>query len=290
MTTMADREDGNNRAAGSMNYSGYRSTTRRTTSVPEHMLPETRNHLRSAQRPRPETCACASPLQIIIGAVAIQMVMVAVLVWNTTQQIQQSHAELLARSAEQQSVLMTSALVPGLAYSDSAVLQEVLGLVAGERDLEYAVVTGSQRAIAWPTSGTPPAPLPRPGRACGSTPGRVQITREITLEGQISAPWASPTPPRRWMHSPSAVGQRNVIAGHRGAVPVDPRGGHIRPDGHPAPQAAQGGRPCDARRQPGPPHRCRHQRRTGRRGPKPQCAGRGTGTLTIQPSPAEPAS
>lgn len=151
-------------------------------------------------------------LQIIIGAVVIQVAMVSVLVWNTTQQIRNSHAELLARSAQQQSVLLISALIPGLAYSDPAVLQEVLGLVAGERDLQYAVVTdASRRRLAH--VGDPPAVLPRGDGQVHVTPGQVRITREIRLAGQplgtLSVAYATGS-----MDALTAtLGRRNVILG-----------------------------------------------------------------------------
>jgi diguanylate cyclase (GGDEF)-like protein/PAS domain S-box-containing protein len=152
------------------------------------------------------------PLQIIIGAVAIQVAMVSVLVWNTTQQIRNSHAELLARSAEQQSALMTSALVSGLAYSDSAVLQEVLGLVADERDLEYVVVLDA-RENRLAQIGAPPASLPPPIDGVRILPGRVQITREITLEGQILGTLGVAYATTSVDVLTEAVGRRNVVLG-----------------------------------------------------------------------------
>ncbi|OOG28138.1 sensor domain-containing diguanylate cyclase [Thioalkalivibrio denitrificans] len=122
-------------------------------------------------------------LQLIIGAVLIQIAMVSVLVWNTTREIQNSHAQLLVGSAQQQSVLMTSALVPGLAYRDPVVLQEVLGLVAGERDLQYVVVTDAAgHRLAW--VGTPPDILHHGDAPVEVVPGRVSINRDIELEGQ----------------------------------------------------------------------------------------------------------
>ncbi|WP_422126808.1 EAL domain-containing protein [Thioalkalivibrio sulfidiphilus] len=122
-------------------------------------------------------------LQIIIGAVAIQVAMVSLLVWNTTHQIRESHTELLVRSAEQQSLLMTSALVPGLAYSDAAMLQDVLQLVSGQPDLVYAVVIDAgERRLA--VVGTPPESLlPVTGTQVDER-GQVHITRRIDLAGQ----------------------------------------------------------------------------------------------------------
>lgn len=122
-------------------------------------------------------------LQLILGAAAIQAAMVIVLVWSTSQEIQKSHSQLLARHMEQQSLLMTSALVPGLAYRDSALLQEVVELAAGERDLLYVVVMDTnERHLAH--LGEPPDPLPPATGHVRILPGHVQITRDIHLEGQ----------------------------------------------------------------------------------------------------------
>jgi len=122
-------------------------------------------------------------LQIIVGAVAIQVAMVAALVWNTTHQIQNTHAELLAHSVEQQSLLMTSALVPGLAYGDPAMLQDVLRLLSGQPDLSYAVVLDpGNRQLA--VLGEPPIPLPPATGEVMHINGQMQISRRIELAGQ----------------------------------------------------------------------------------------------------------
>ena len=122
--------------------------------------------------------------QIALGVVLIQVTMVVVLLWNTSHQIQQSHSQLLTRSAHQQSLLLEAALLPGLIYSDLAILQDVLDRTLGQPDLIYAEVRDVQgRRLAF--VGSPPAlPEHLVSNQLVYTNGDLRIIRRIELAGQ----------------------------------------------------------------------------------------------------------
>ena len=123
-------------------------------------------------------------VQIIAGAVAIQIVMVASLIWSTTRQIERSHLELLTHSAEQQSLLLEAAVIPGLSFADPALLQEILELASLQPGLLFAAVEDvAGRRLA--TVGTPPYPLPEAGSVVTRVNGQPQITRQVDIAGQV---------------------------------------------------------------------------------------------------------
>ncbi|MFO7954058.1 EAL domain-containing protein [Thioalkalivibrio sp.] len=121
--------------------------------------------------------------QIIIGTVAIQVAMVAVLMFSGISQVQQNQSQMLERFAEQQGRLLSSALTPGLAYADPAMLQDLLDLVADDSHVLYAVVLDTQDQ---PMASVGISPDAMPDRADGihTTPGQIEILRDIELADQ----------------------------------------------------------------------------------------------------------
>jgi hypothetical protein len=181
---------------------------------------------------------------------------------------------------------MTSALVPALAYSDPAMLQEVLGLVAGERDLSYVVVIdANQRRLAH--VGDPPDPLPPATGHVNIMPGQVQITRDIHLEGQKLGTLGVAYATGSVDALTGALRQRNVIlaiivlglsilAAITFGLMITRRLRRLK-------EGAQAFRAGNLR----PSHRKPHQRRTRGSGAKPQCPGHGTGSFPVQPAATE---
>ncbi|MGM0553577.1 MAG: EAL domain-containing protein [Pseudomonadota bacterium] len=122
--------------------------------------------------------------QIVIGTVAIQVVMVAVLLLSGLGQIHKNQAEVMERFALQQSHLLGSALTPGLAYADPGMMQELLARMADHNaSLEYAIVLdASQRPLA--SIGLLPEQLPTLGADLRSRPGQVELHQPIDLAEQ----------------------------------------------------------------------------------------------------------
>lgn len=121
--------------------------------------------------------------QIIIGTVAIQVAMVAALMFSGISQVQQNQSQMLERFAEQQGRLLSSALTPGLAYADPAMLQDLLELVADDSHVLYAVVLDAQdQPMA--SVGISPDTIPERADGTRTTPGQIEILRDIELAGQ----------------------------------------------------------------------------------------------------------
>lgn len=118
--------------------------------------------------------------QIVIGTVAIQVAMVAALMYSGITQVQQNQAQMLERFAEQQARLLASALTPGLASSDSRLLQDLLDLVAEDSHVEYAAVFDAE-ARPMASIGSPPnGVVATPGRTLKGS-GQIAIQRPIEL-------------------------------------------------------------------------------------------------------------
>lgn len=121
--------------------------------------------------------------QIIIGTVAIQVAMVAALMFSGISQVQQNQSQMLERFAEQQGRLLSSALTPGLAYADPAMLQDLLELVADDSHVLYAVVLDAQdQPMA--SVGISPDTITERADGTRTTPGQIEILRDINLAGQ----------------------------------------------------------------------------------------------------------
>lgn len=121
--------------------------------------------------------------QIIIGTVTIQVVMVGVLLFSGITQVKDNQQEVLQRSAEQQSRFLASALTPGLAYSDPAMLQDLLDLLDTDSNLLYAVVLDANERVMG-SVGIAPTTLPAPAAGVRSSDGLIEVAREIDLAGQ----------------------------------------------------------------------------------------------------------
>jgi len=94
--------------------------------------------------------------RLILLIVALQMLMLFLLVWNSSKLTTDSHIEMYENMLQSESHLLSKALVPGLVYNDTAVLQDVFNQFAEFDKLIYAEVKGQQgRIIA--RLGIPPA-------------------------------------------------------------------------------------------------------------------------------------
>ncbi|WP_018864513.1 EAL domain-containing protein [Thioalkalivibrio sp. ARh3] len=119
--------------------------------------------------------------QIIIGTVAIQVAMVAVLLLSGITQVQQNQQEVLERTAEQQSRLLESALTHGLADGDSDMLQGLLDRLGDDSSVLYSIVLDADgRPVA--SVGVAPDELPTPEARVRSEAGQVEIARSIELD------------------------------------------------------------------------------------------------------------
>ena len=80
--------------------------------------------------------------QFVVIIVLIEAAMLMLLVWNSVRLINSSHRELLDRSIQQETLLLTNALLPGLAADDRAMLLDTLSLLEKNKDVVYASVYG----------------------------------------------------------------------------------------------------------------------------------------------------
>ncbi len=78
--------------------------------------------------------------QLILSVVLIEAMMLSALVWNSVRLINSSHGEILEQTTREASILLANSLAPGLAFSDSATLLEVLAMIKNNKNLNYATV------------------------------------------------------------------------------------------------------------------------------------------------------
>lgn len=124
--------------------------------------------------------------RLILAVVLTEALMLGLLVWNSVRLISSSHAELLERSTQEQSLLLANSLAPGLAAHDRAILQDVLSLLRDQRYLHYAVVY-DRHGQALASVGRPPAASTASadhsyGEAIAD--GVFDVARNITVAGQ----------------------------------------------------------------------------------------------------------
>lgn len=121
--------------------------------------------------------------RIFIGTVVMQVAMVGLLAWSGFHLIGRGHADLFAGYVEQQSLLLETALLPGLAYRDPAVLQDLLNLTADQPDLRFAVVFDDRgRRLA--AVGELPESFPGAAGLWEDGEGLVGLIRRVELAGQ----------------------------------------------------------------------------------------------------------
>ncbi|OOG25575.1 hypothetical protein B1C78_06590 [Thioalkalivibrio denitrificans] len=120
-------------------------------------------------------------VRLLAGVTAILVIMVGAMLWSGARFIESQGEQLLHQEIEARGVLVSSALVQGLVYSDPAAVQEVLALLGNDPHLVYASVEDVRgRTVAvygelWDVSRGPDAVLPD---------GYVAGTRDITAAGQ----------------------------------------------------------------------------------------------------------
>ncbi len=78
--------------------------------------------------------------KLILGIVAIEAAMLALLVWNSTRIIEDSHTVLMERGLDQEVELLANALAPGLAAQDNALIKDTLSLLRKNEGYLYASV------------------------------------------------------------------------------------------------------------------------------------------------------
>lgn len=80
----------------------------------------------------------------IFAVVAIEVITLSALVWNSVRLISSSHAELLEVTTHEANRLLAQSLAPGLAAEDRARVKDALELLQEKEDLEYAVVANAR--------------------------------------------------------------------------------------------------------------------------------------------------
>jgi len=85
--------------------------------------------------------------RLILLIVALQILMLFLLVWNSSRLTTDNHVEMYESMLKSENHLLSKALVPGLVYNDTVVLQDVFSQFAGFDKLIYAEVKGQQGHI-----------------------------------------------------------------------------------------------------------------------------------------------
>ncbi|HEY9053093.1 MAG TPA: EAL domain-containing protein [Gammaproteobacteria bacterium] len=78
--------------------------------------------------------------RLIFSVVIIEVIMLGLLIWNSVRLINKNHLEILESTARQQSVLLASAVAPGLVAYDVAMIEDILSLLKEENSALYVDV------------------------------------------------------------------------------------------------------------------------------------------------------
>ncbi len=78
--------------------------------------------------------------RIILSLIAIQVLMLFVITWNSVRLISTSHADLLKQSVNAETKLLVNSLAPGLAVNDRAILEDVLSMLVSNQHYVYIIV------------------------------------------------------------------------------------------------------------------------------------------------------
>ncbi|HHC72778.1 MAG TPA: EAL domain-containing protein [Thiotrichales bacterium] len=129
--------------------------------------------------------------RLIFGVIAIEVVMLSLLVWNSVRLISNSNGELLQDQVHEENSLLAAALAPGLAARDPAQVLDVLSLLQGRDSLVYVQVLDAQgREVAMigevpaPRGGRRGMPPPDYGYRQALADGCFDTVREVVLAGQ----------------------------------------------------------------------------------------------------------
>lgn len=76
--------------------------------------------------------------RLILSVVIIQILILGLLIWNSVRLINESHTEILKSTSREQSVLLASAISPGLIAYDHAMMEDILLLLEEQHNLLYA--------------------------------------------------------------------------------------------------------------------------------------------------------
>ena len=123
--------------------------------------------------------------RLVAGVVAIEILMLGLLVWNSIRLTNQSHSELLESTVHEQSALLAAAVAPGLIAYDFAMVEDVLTILNDRYDLVHAEVMDY--------SGSRIAAIGEPGHEHSEYvesyreipgEGRIEVNRSIEVEGQ----------------------------------------------------------------------------------------------------------
>lgn len=83
--------------------------------------------------------------KLILSIVAVEAIMLFLLVWNSTNLINNSHNEMFHNAAKDNSTLLAHAISPGLASYDRALLNDTLSLEASNSAITYAAVYNADK-------------------------------------------------------------------------------------------------------------------------------------------------
>ncbi len=126
--------------------------------------------------------------RLIFAVVLIEAIMLTLLVWNSVRLINSSHAELLERSTQEQTLLLANSLAPGLAFDDRATLQDVLSLLGTKDNLVYAAVHSRDGRLLASVGRPPPATeqedFDTTYLAAKRNDGVLDVVRRIEVAGQ----------------------------------------------------------------------------------------------------------
>jgi len=93
--------------------------------------------------------------KLVLIVVSIEIIMLALLVWNSVRLINSSHAELFERTVAEETLLLADSLSTGLAFRDRAVLLDAISLLKGKENLVYAAVH-DRTGLTLASIGQPP--------------------------------------------------------------------------------------------------------------------------------------
>lgn len=93
--------------------------------------------------------------RLILLIVALQILMLFLLVWNSSRLMTDSHVEMYEDMLQSESRLLAKALVPGLVHQDEALLQDVFSQFSEFENIVYAEVTVVQGRVMAQLGVTP---------------------------------------------------------------------------------------------------------------------------------------
>jgi diguanylate cyclase (GGDEF)-like protein/PAS domain S-box-containing protein len=122
--------------------------------------------------------------RLVISVLLIEAIMLSALVWNSVRLIGSSHAEVLTHHIDEEAVLLSNVLAPGLAVGDRAILLDSLSLVGKEESIIYAVVTDMEGNVMASIGNVPENSMPDSSFEGARLSGIYDVVKNIELFGQ----------------------------------------------------------------------------------------------------------